>query len=201
VDLEADAVACSVGEVLVAAPGRDDAARFGVNVLGCHARRDKVRRPLVCLANQIVYAPEFRVWLNAVRPGHPDGAGRVAHVARQRAADVQNDRLAGLDAAVAGVVVGRSTVRSGSHDREVGDVVTLVRQTAPDFAAHLRLGPADQRSGGDRLDGPVGGGSGEVEQPRLVCILDFAQVAHDHAGRLEVAARQCPLQLQDVHRP
>ena len=79
--------------------------------------------------------------------------------------------------------------------------MALVDQPPADLAGDLRLGSTDQPPGRDRVHGAVRGGSGQGQQPRLVGVLDLAQVAHDGARGLEPPAGQDRRQREHVHSP
>ena len=106
-----------------------------------------------------------------VAAGDPQRPGDVAAVAAERAADVEDDRLARLDDPLGRLVVGRRGVRAGADDREVGLLVALGDEPVADLARDVGLGPADEATGGDLGDDPVGGLGGEPEQRDLVGVL------------------------------
>lgn len=105
-DLQTDAVAQPMSEVLAVARGFDNGMRRGVDTLGRNAGADDRRRLGLRLPDQLVDAPELGLGLDARLTGDPDGSGGVAQVAGQRATQVEDYRLAGRDSSAAGVVMG-----------------------------------------------------------------------------------------------
>ena len=73
----------------------------------------------------------------------------------------------------------RGGVGAGADDREVGLVVALGDEPLADLPRDVRLRPADQASGRDLGDDPIGGLGGEPQQRDLVGVLDHPQVAQD----------------------
>ena len=121
-------------------------------------------------------------------------------VAADRAADVEDDGLAGRDDAVGRPVVRRRRIRPGPDDGEFGVVVALGDQPLVDLARDVRLGPPDQPAGGDLGDDSVGGVGGLGQEGDLVVVLDDAQAAEDRRRELEACARQPFLEAEQVTR-
>ena len=97
VALEPDAVAGPVEERLAVALGLDRAARRGVHRFGRDARPNGARRRgLGAVQDAEQVAEPFVRTLGRVAAGHPQRPGDVGAVAADRAADVEDDRLAGL---------------------------------------------------------------------------------------------------------
>ena len=129
-----------------------------------------------------VQAQELRVRAAALGAGDPDRARDVGPVAAQRPADVDDDRLAAGDDALARVVVRRRAVGSRGDDRELGVLVALGDEALADLAGDIRLGPPDERAVRDRGHDPVGGLGGRPQQGDLVRVLAHAQ-RPQHARR------------------
>src|ERR1035437_6865176 len=83
VDLETDAVANPMREVVTVAGSRDDPARRGVDTFSRNAGADGRRRLGLRRPDQLVDAPEFGLGLDASLTGDPDGSGGVAQVDRK----------------------------------------------------------------------------------------------------------------------
>ena len=128
VALEADAVAGAMDEVLAEAGVGDHLAAGRIDVLGGHARLAPHRsRSCWAAAEHVVQAAELVGRALIVVAGHPERARDVRAVALEPAADVEHDRLAGLDHPLARLVVRRGRVGTAGHDPERGLVVALAR--------------------------------------------------------------------------
>ena len=77
-------------------------------------------------------------------------------IALDAAADVQHDRIAGLDLSVAGVVVRGGRVGAAGHDREVGRVVAFLNEALPDLPRDVTLRSPDQAPGENGRHRPIG---------------------------------------------
>ena len=133
-----------------------------------------------------------------VATGHPQRPRRVAPVAAQRPADVEDDRLAGADHPLRRLVVGRRGVGPRSDDRELGELVTLGPEPVADFVRDVRLGPSDEAPGGDLVDDSVGRLGREAQQLDLVGVLDHPQAAQDARRRGPLGVRQVGLEPEQV---
>ena len=99
----------------------DDLAGGGIDRLAGDARRERPRVPVAWAWYRTLN--RWRKRSSGPFAGSPPVTHKrprdVRAVAAQRAADVEDDRLAGLDHAVRGLVVGRGGVRAGADDREI----------------------------------------------------------------------------------
>ena len=158
VALETDAVPGPVEERLAVARPRSDRARAASTArrrdAGANGPRGRGLRAL----EDLEQVPEAFVRSVArVAAGHPQRARDVGAVAAERAADVEHDRLAGLDDPVGCLVVRRRGVRARSDDRELGLVVALRDQPLADLARDVGLRAPDQPAAGDLPDDAIGG--------------------------------------------
>ena len=99
----------------------------------------------------------------------PHRARDVRAIPGHRSADVDDDRLAGLDHALAGLVMRRRRVRATGDDPERCHVVALVDESLAHLACDVRLRPADEPAVSDRLDDTVRGVRGLAQQ-RDLCL-------------------------------
>ena len=74
------------------------------------------------------------------RLAHERGPGRVRAIPRSGSADVQDDRVAVRDHALAGAMVRARGVRPRGDDRKVGGLMAGCQQQLADPGADLRLG-------------------------------------------------------------
>ena len=113
VALEADPVPGPVEERLAVALGLDRLAGRGVDRAAGDARRDGLHRGRLGVVQHPEQVPEALVRaLGRVAAGHPQGPRDVRAVAAEDPADVEDDRLAGLDDPVGRLVVRRRRVRA-----------------------------------------------------------------------------------------
>ncbi len=126
----------AVHEVLAVSRSLDDRAGRGVDALRGDARGDVRARRLLRREQDGVVLGELRR-----RGAHGVGAGLVGAVAvGHRAADVDDDRVAGLDDAVGELVVRAGAVRPARDDDEVDAHVALGDDRVGDVLADLALG-------------------------------------------------------------
>src|SRR5690606_24613481 len=135
VAFDADAVAGAVDEVVAVAGLGDDVAGGGVDRLARDAGADGFAGGVLGTPQHLVVGGEVgRGLADAV---HAGGVGAVA--AGHLAADVDHDRLAGLDDPVGDVVVRAGAVGPGGDDGEVDGGVAGGEDGLGDVARHLAL--------------------------------------------------------------
>ena len=110
-----------VEERLAVALGLDRAARGGIDRLAGDARADRPRRRRLGAVQDAEQVAEPLVGaLRRIAAGDPQRPRDVRAVAAERAADVEDDRLAGLDDPVGRLVVRRGRVRARSRRSRTG---------------------------------------------------------------------------------
>ena len=178
VALEADPVPGPVEERLAVAFGLDRSASRGIDRLGADPGPD---RPgggrLGSLQHAVQVAEALIGAVGRVAAGHPERPRDVRPIAADRAADVEDDRLAGRDHPVGCLVVRRGGVGPRADDREVGLVVALGDEPLADLVRDIGLGPAHQPAAGDLGDDPVGGVGRRRQERDLVGVLDDPEPA------------------------
>ncbi len=119
------------------------------------------------------------------------GAGLVRAVAvGHRAADVDDDRVAGLDHAVGELVVRAGAVRAARHDDEVDTHVALGDDRVGDVLADLALGAAGAQPLRHLGVDPVDRRTGTAQRLDLLRRLAHPQLAQHRAGQqlVDIAA-------------
>src|SRR5207247_7425935 len=86
---------------------------------------------------------------------HRERARRIAVVPVELPAEVEHDRVALLEAAIAGLVVGRRGVGSSADDREVGPRVSVFDEQAPEIGRDLDLRATAEWHRTEIVVGPV----------------------------------------------
>src|SRR5688572_1146151 len=140
VSVEPDPMPGAVDEALTVSGVVDHAARRGIDRrrrCACHRRR--IPR-LLRAPHDVVDAAH--VVIDAVTD--VDGARDVGAVPLACASEVENDRVATSDAAIAGLVVGRRTVRPGGDDGECDLLMTFLAQERGEVRADLALRAASE---------------------------------------------------------
>src|SRR4051812_17822724 len=94
---EPNSVSGSMDEQVTHARLGDDRARRGVDLLALDTRPNRVARRLLRVLKDVVQLRELVGRARVVVAGHPHGPGDVRAVARDRPADVNDDRLTGPD--------------------------------------------------------------------------------------------------------
>ena len=152
VALEPDPVTGPMEERVAVALGLDRIAGGGVDGLGGDPGPDRAGRGGLGALQDAEQVPEPLVGaVRRVAAGHPERARDVRAVAVDRAADVEDDRLAGRDDALRRLVMGRGGVRARADDREMGLLVAFGDEALADLARDVRLRSA--RPGGRRRSG------------------------------------------------
>jgi hypothetical protein len=132
---------------------------------------------------------------------HDVVAGAVRAVAVQRAADVDDDRIAFDEGAGAGLVVRARAVRTRADDHEVHLLVPFGEDEVRDVAAHLLLGAAGAQQGGDLCVDPVDRLSRAAQRVDLSPVLAHPQLPGDRRGAQPVRRDDRLLQAEQERRP
>jgi len=175
VDLEPDAVAQPVTELLTV-PGRCDlVARDGVHHLALRARKHRRQRLLLRGQHQLVHRR------GVVRErSRGERARAVRAVAVHDAAHVHDHERVGRDLAVAGRRVRQRAVGRGRDDRRERRIGRAPRaHLALDIHGDLALGPPDQAARRDVLVHLVRERRRVAHGAQLALVLDRAQPLHD----------------------
>ena len=189
VAFEPDAVPGSVEERVAVALCLDRTPRRGVDLFGRDTRPNRTRRRRLGAVQDAEEMAETLVRaLPGVAAGDPQRSRDVGAVAVDRAADVEDDRFAGLDDTVGSAVVGRRRIGPRPDDREGRLVMALGDETFSDFVRDVLLGATDESSSGDRGHDPVRGARGTAERLDLVAVLDDAQRREASAMRARPAS-------------
>ena len=112
----------------------------------------------------------------------------VARVARDLAADVDHDRVAGFDHAVADHVVRNGAVRRRADDHLVDRVVPAVDQQPLEVAPDLTLGAARPGEARQLAEHAVDGDAGRAQGVLLARVLHRAELLEQRARRHELRA-------------
>src|SRR3990172_7102745 len=179
VDQQPDAVAEAVAEVLAVARLGDDVVRQHVSLLAAHAGADKLLRRELRRQDDVVYLAEA-----GVLAAHSDRAGEVGAVAVHPYPHIDDDWLAGLYRAVAGLGVGHRPPGAGGGDRLEGEAVgAVLAGVAFDLPGDLELRPAGLDPPGHVLERLVAQVDGALKGGHLRRLLDRPQLLNQRRRR------------------
>src|SRR5215217_7716661 len=178
VDHQAHAVAEPMAERARELAGVDPVPRHTVDIAAVRARVDGLERRELRLE-----ADRVRIAERRGERTRRERARAVRAVAVDRAARIDDDRLAGLDRALARICVGRGARRpGGDHDGEGQAVGALLVHQLLHPPCKLALGTADEALAGETLERAIAGRGRAPHRVQLGVVLHGAQ-AEDHARR------------------
>ena len=174
---QTDAVAGAVHEILSQTGLRQYVAGGGVDRLGAHTGTNGRHRGGLCPLQHRVLTGHL-----GVRLAEAVGAGAVGVVSGlDRASDVDDDDIAGLQLPLGAFVMRVRAVWSGADDDESGLRMSLGDNGVGDIRGHLGLGAPGHQELRHLGVHPINSGTGGAQRLDFVGVLDHSQCGQ-HAG-------------------